>query len=116
MRVVCGTEPAWNLHLAWAEPPCRACTAAYVAGFPSPIRHLRRSNSLLYRLALAGREPAEALTTEDREHLIRTLVEDGWTDLEIADHTRTRQFVVARIRDRIGLRPNPAASPTRSTA
>jgi hypothetical protein len=56
--------------------------------------------------AFRGHEPAEALSTHDREHLVTELVEAGWTDLQIACHTRTTLYTTARIRSRLGLRRN----------
>lgn len=54
----------------------------------------------------AGAEPAEALDTVDREQLITELWAAGWTDVEIASHTRLSTYTTGRIRDRVGLEPN----------
>ena len=55
-----------------------------------------------------GREPAEALSTRDREDLVWDMVHQlGWTDHEIAEYTRMTPYTVARIRDRLGLTANP---------
>ena len=60
----------------------------------------RRSN---YRRALRGELPAEALSnTGDREQLVHELWTAGWTDVQIASHTRWSSYTVARIRERLG--------------
>lgn len=54
-----------------------------------------------------GREPAESLPTKDREDLVYHLVNDlGWTDLQVAEHTRMTTATTTRIRERLGLAPN----------
>jgi hypothetical protein len=54
-----------------------------------------------------GLEPAESLPTRDREDLLWDLVhERGWTDREVADHTRLTDYTVCRIRERLGLPAN----------
>ncbi len=59
----------------------------------------------------AGREPAESLTTRDREDLVCLLVHDlGWSDPEIAEHCRMTLYTVARIRGRLGLSANHLSS------
>ena len=50
-----------------------------------PRRSARRRWAACYR----GTEPAEALDARDREDLIYDLHALGWTDLQIALHTRT---------------------------
>lgn len=55
-----------------------------------------------------GHEPAELLTTSEREHLIFDLWAAGWTDLEIATHCRMTTFTTARIRARLGLAAHPS--------
>lgn len=66
-----------------------------------------------YRAALVGELPAEALPTHVRAHLIANLHRHGWTDTEIAAHTRQTLYTTARIRQRIGLAPNrPSTSTT----
>ncbi|MCZ4557931.1 hypothetical protein O4215_20430 [Rhodococcus maanshanensis] len=59
-----------------------------------------------YRSALAGRLPAEALTPNDRRVLVRQLVTDGMSDLEIAAHTRWTLYTTSRIREDLWLAPN----------
>lgn len=59
-----------------------------------------------YRSARDGLLPAEALDTEQREHLVHELVTAGWTDRAIAQHTQQTLYTAGRIRDRIGLAPN----------
>jgi hypothetical protein len=61
-----------------------------------------------YRKALDGIEPAETLTTAERERLIRVLMARGWTDFHIAMHTLWSVHTVIRIRERLGLKPNVA--------
>jgi hypothetical protein len=60
----------------------------------------------LFRAAFRGEIPAEVLTTADRELLVRLLVRDGWSDEQIAGHTRMTCYTTMRIRDRLGLQPN----------
>lgn len=57
-----------------------------------------------------GEMPAEALETADRERLIAWLWEEGWSDVQIATHTKCSTYTVARIRDRIGLPANSMTS------
>lgn len=66
-----------------------------------------------YRAALAGDLPAEALPTHVRARLVADLHRHGWSDLQIADHTRQTLYTTARIRYRLGLAPNrPSTSTT----
>jgi hypothetical protein len=51
----------------------------------------------LWEDCCAGRMPAEALPTREREDLIVTLFGRGWTLCEVATHTRTTEYTVARI-------------------
>lgn len=56
-----------------------------------------------------GDEPAEALAPVDPgavEHLVYDLWVQGWTDVEIATHTRMTSYTTARIRARLGLAPH----------
>ena len=67
-----------------------------------------RADWKLWVRCLEGREPAESLPRIDRADLVWHLVHDlGWTDGEIAEHTRMTDYTTARIRDRLGLKPNP---------
>lgn len=66
----------------------------------------RRSQYRKWTRCCAGEFPAEALTPRDREDLVARLHELGWTDVQIAEHTRQSTYTTARIRDRIGLPPN----------
>jgi hypothetical protein len=52
---------------------------------------------------LAGLEPADALSRRDRERVVRRLWSEGWTDVEIAVHTRMTTYTTGRIRGRLGL-------------
>lgn len=68
---------------------------------PMPTR-----KSLTRRLAELGEIPAEALSTREREALVRKLHGLGWTDVEIATHTRMTTYTTVRIRGRLGLVAN----------
>jgi hypothetical protein len=69
-----------------------------------------RSGARLWRRCVAGNEPAEALPTRDREDLIWHPVHDlGWTDREVAEHTRMTEYTTARIRNHLGLPPSGVA-------
>lgn len=61
------------------------------------------SKAWLGRQCLAGKLPAEVLTTEDREHLVHTLWKRGWTDAEIASYTLMSTYTTERIRSRLKL-------------
>ncbi|MER5388355.1 hypothetical protein [Saccharopolyspora sp. NPDC002686] len=66
-----------------------------------------------YRACLLGEQPAEVLDQADRERLVLALHALGWTDVQIAAHTRMTAYTTARIRTRIGLAPRrPKASTT----
>lgn len=55
---------------------------------------------------LAGRMPAEALPTEARHQLVRRLVVDeGCTDVEVAQRLTMTTYTAARIRTALHLRP-----------
>lgn len=56
--------------------------------------------------ACAGTLPADALPTRDREDLVRQLHQQGWTDVEIAEHTSMTTYTTGRIRARLGLAPH----------
>lgn len=75
-------------------------------GLPAAPDATPRSDLALWRDCCAGVEPAEALHTRDREDLVAGLVERGWTDQQIATHTRMTTYTTARIRERLGLAPN----------
>lgn len=61
---------------------------------------------LMFRAALDGRVPAEALDQPWRDRLVTRLHRRGWTDMDIAAWTRTTTYTIARIRGRLGLTPN----------
>lgn len=63
-----------------------------------------------YLAALAGEIPAEALPTHVRHRLVARLHRSGWTDVEIATHTRMTTYTTARIRAGLGLAPNQPRS------
>lgn len=54
-----------------------------------------------YRLCLAGVEPAEVLSAQDREALIAYLAACSWSITEIAVHTKQTDYTVARILARV---------------
>ncbi|RJO69809.1 hypothetical protein D5S18_28325 [Nocardia panacis] len=70
-----------------------------------PARY-KAEQPFTYTRVEAGELPAEVLTPHDRRVLVRQLVADGFTDLEIASRTQWTLFTAARIRDSIFLRPN----------
>lgn len=70
------------------------------------VRLHQRSNYGLWMKCWEGTEPAEALSMRDREDLVWHLHEQGLTDVEIGEHTRITLYTTARIRDRLGLKPN----------
>lgn len=56
-----------------------------------------------------GDEPAELLNLLDPgglDHLVCDLWSQGWTDVEIATHTRMSTYTTARIRARLELAPH----------
>lgn len=59
--------------------------------------------AVLYRSCLLGYLPAEVLDTPEFERLVRELWREGWTDVQIASHTRTTTYTTGRIRERLGL-------------
>lgn len=66
------------------------------------------TNPTLYRKCLDGHEPAESLTSYDRQRLVLTLHNRGWSDVQIAQHARMTTYTTGRIRRLIGLEPNGA--------
>ncbi len=71
-----------------------------------PPRPDQRTDYRKWVQCCAGELPAEALSTRDREYLLTELHELGWTDVDIAAHTRMSTYTTARIRDQLGLAPN----------
>lgn len=67
-------------------------------------RKIDRSVTLLWRACLEGREPAESLSMEQRERLVVLLLDRGWPQALIAEHTQLSTYTTARICDRIRLR------------
>jgi hypothetical protein len=55
-----------------------------------------------------GHLPAEILDQTDREHLVYDLWAAGWTDLEIATHTRMTTYTTGRIRGHLGVAAHPS--------
>lgn len=70
-----------------------------------PVAHTLADQQLL-EACRTGHEPAEVLPTYAREWLVHELVCEGWTDLQIAEHTRMSTYTTARIRERLGLAAN----------
>ena len=69
-------------------------------------RPVRPARSHQLAAALAGREPGEALPPRERRQLLRQLVADGLTDVDMAAHTRWSTYTVVRLRRGLGLAPN----------
>lgn len=65
-----------------------------------------RSGWRVWRRCWEGREPAESLTPQDREDMVFQLHRHGWSDMDIARHTRQTLYTTGRILDRLGLDPN----------
>lgn len=59
---------------------------------------------LLCAAVAGGREPAEALSPIDRRRVLASFLAGGWTLPEIADHTMTTGYTLARWMDLYGLR------------
>lgn len=57
-------------------------------------------------MARDGSLPIEALTQDERWQLVAELHRTGWTDQDIAGHTRATEYTIARIRTAMGLKPN----------
>jgi hypothetical protein len=71
------------------------------------VHHKRPvTDQVAWRLALDGDLPADALSTVDRRALVLVLHNCGWTDVEIASHTRMSTYTTARIREGLGLAGN----------
>lgn len=73
---------------------------------PSVVPPAPRSGRRLWLACWNGQLPAEVLSTRDREDLVWHLVENGWTDREIAQHTCMTEYTTARIRTRLELEAN----------
>lgn len=112
-RAACGSESGYRRHLAERTVPCVLCCdghALHVALWRARLvtRRTLPDNPLQYRAALDGGEPADALTEADRHRLVTQLHAGGWTDVEIARHTRMTTYTTVRIRDDLlGLPVNP---------
>lgn len=72
----------------------------------APAPHVRHAKSPKWQACVRGDLPAEALPQRDREHLVTQLHTAGWSDTDIAAHTRMSTYTTARIRDRLALPPN----------
>jgi hypothetical protein len=64
------------------------------------------TDEVAWWMAMDGDLPAEALRPLDRQALVLILHQRGWTDVEIAAHTRMTTYTTGRIRARLGLAPN----------
>jgi hypothetical protein len=74
------------------------CGAHRVAGRPPEANvSWRCTEPLLWAACLAGREPAESLSTLARRDLVAILSARGWTIIEIAVHCRMTTYTTARI-------------------
>lgn len=73
---------------------------------PTPVRPDRTRRDRRAR-AVLGELPAEALPAADRDDLFVELHGLGWTDQQIAEHTRTSTYTTTRALERLGLAPNP---------
>jgi len=71
-----------------------------------PDELVPRSDRELWLRCCHGLEPAEALDSRDREDLVAELVARGWTDVQIAGHTRMSTYTTTRIRERLQLPAN----------
>lgn len=60
----------------------------------------------LVALALTGQLPAEALCRDDGDLVLLHLHGYGWTDVQIAEHTRWSAYTVGRKRRRLHLDAN----------
>ena len=108
MAAACGSDAGYRRHLRLRTLPCLPCRDAHT------LAEVQRTGRLrLYERALAGDEPAEALDTDLRELLVTTLHARGWSDVQIAAHTRQTTYTTARIRARLDLPANPARPATR---
>lgn len=71
------------------------------------VRHLPtvelRQQRELWQACVRGEEPAESLEPWQRENLVAELVGRGWSDLQIALHTRMSLYTTVRIRRRLEL-------------
>lgn len=104
-----GTESGYRRHLADSEPPCQDCCAGHAehnANWRNRARVTTPDHPLHYQAARLGNEPAEALTTRDRQRLVTELHTLQWADHEIAAHTRMTTYTTARIRGSLGLAPH----------
>lgn len=68
------------------------------------------TDEVAWWMAMDGNLPAEALRPLDRHVLVLVLHQKGWTDVEIAAHTRMTTYTTGRIRARLGLAPNTNSS------
>lgn len=83
----------------------------FIHGLPAPQAPdtTHPSRRRLWAACWRGEEPAETLALVDGalvEQLFYDLWALGWTDAQIAQHTRHTTYTVARIRARLGLAAN----------
>jgi hypothetical protein len=65
-----------------------------------PLARLRHGGPL-WQACCRGDEPAESLSQEARRALVGLLAGRGWSDREIAEHTRMTLYTTARIRSAV---------------
>lgn len=75
------------------------------------LNRRRLDNPAAFDSALAGDLPAEALTPYDRRVLVDLLYRRGYSDQQIAAHTRWTLYTAARIRADLYSEPNPHIEP-----
>lgn len=74
---------------------------------PQPPQTAPITRALIQIECWRGNWPAELLTVAEREHLIFELWSYGWTDVQIASHTKLSTYTTGRIRGRLGLAAHP---------
>lgn len=113
-----GTDSGYRKHLRLGQRPCLRCydahrlanaqrrLAARTEPKPPGAGFLNADDPMAYLAVRRGLEPAESLTTEDRERLVAELHGLGWSDVQIAELTWMSTYTTARIRARLGLTAN----------
>lgn len=85
--------------------PARSRSAAA----PPDTRPIHRA--YLFRACLHGQEPLESLAAagmhSERDYLLRGWLHDGWTAVQIAQHTRTTTYTVDRLIGQLGMADHP---------
>jgi hypothetical protein len=120
-----GTDSGYQKHLRLRQRPCLRCHDAHndantrraqaraLADPPPAVvptaGYWHADDPSGYLDARLGHEPAEALGRDDRWRLVAELHGLGWSDEQIAEHTRQTLYTTCRIRSRIGLSANQPA-------